>query len=328
MTYPVTDLEALRNVRSGDYTGEPAYGASGTATEIEALIEADRVAFAARFATIAGELRDPDRTTNEGTGSITVTLTGVGSAADVPWYGACYGLCVRLPADVLPGSEQATSGSGGTAATRGSLRLWTWSSGTEWAIRVRRIVVAGADSTAGAAVVSTIAAAAPYAWRSVDVLLPDGIAAGDDIAIDVLYRAGNDLGGGVFTCTVRAWSVLEPDLTAVDEDPDVSIRSQTQLSDYVDVALSAATLTAIPVTAWDAVGTFRTAYLLAQVVSGSTAVQVLKAGTAQTEAPPSYQVPTMGMFQSPQPLERSTHSLYSATACTVRVWWNVVTGAI
>lgn len=327
MTFPVTDIEALRNVAPGTYAGREEYGSTGLMTEIGALIEADRVAYGARFQTLCGELRDPDRV--GGSGAVVAVDTGVVSAATVDWRGVCYGLCVRLAPDVLPGSEQSTESTGGTAATRGALRLWTWSSGAEWYIRVRLITVDGADSAIiGTATTGSIAAAAPMAWRSVDVLLPLGTVPGDDIAIDVYYRSGNDLGGGVFTCTWRAWSVLEPDLTAVDEDPDVSIRAQTQLSDYVDVSLSAATLTAIPVTAWDAVGTFRTAYLIAQVVSGTATVQVLKAGTAQTTAPLSYQVPTAGMFQSPQPLERSTHELYSATACTVRVWWNVVTGAI
>lgn len=328
MTLAVTDREALRNVAPGEYVGREVYGSNGVMTELAALIDADRVAYGARFQTLCGELRDPDRVGRSG--AVVYTDTGLAGPSSAPWRGIVYGLCVRLPPDTLPGSTDVWRGSGGTAATRGALRLWTWSSGAEWVIRVRRITVDGADSVLGVAVSASIAADPAMAWRSVDVMLPDGIDAGDDIAIDVLCRCGNDLGGGVYTMTWRAWSVMEIDLSEVDGDPDVSMRTQGRLSDYVDIAVSAATLTSIPVTAWDAIGAYRTAFMRCEIAPGAAAgtVHVLRASTLQTVAPLGWQVPATGGWVSPIPIERSQHQLYSATATTVRVWFDVITGGV
>ena len=322
---PVTDTERVRPVSVGAYAGRPDYGASGNVTEVQALIEADRVAYAARFQTLIGELRDPSRT--GGSGPIVDVRTGITDVDDVTWVALVFGLVVTLPPDVLPGSEDSPVSAGGTAATRGALRLWAWSAGIEWAIRVRPIRVNGAATVLGTQTTQVLASGDPLDWRSVDVLLPDGIAAGDDLCIDVLYRPQTDFGGGVVGGSVYGWSVSEPDLTGVEGDPSMSIRSRARPSDYVDVALSAGTLTAIPVTAWDAVGSWATAYLQVEVLTTGQTVHVLPASTAQTVAPLAWQVTqSAGTWVSPTPIARNTVELLAANATNVRVWWLVVTG--
>ena len=322
----VTDSEALRAPAAGEYVGIPAYGYSGTLSEIEALIQGDRVAYAARFQTLVGDFRDTDVSAANTNGPVELVATGVVDPDDIPYTCLVYGMTFRLAPDTLPGSEDAPVGTGSTADTRGALRLWTYGSGLEWALRISTIVVDGSNSVLGTAVVDTVSGVG-FSWRSLDVLLPTGITAGTDICADVFVRPSQDQGAGVYGGAFRAWCLTEPDLTGVDGDPIVSIRSRAVPSNYVDVSLTAATLTAIPVTAWDAVGAFATAYLQIEVLTTGQTVQVLPAGTAQTVAPLAWQATQAGAtWVSPTPVARGTISLYSLNATSVRVWWLVVTG--
>jgi hypothetical protein len=323
-----TDREALRPLQVGEYMGRPIYGTGGNESEIAALVEADRVIYATRFQALASDVRTDAAAAAGGLGIVTATQTAApGSPGDVTWYVACYGLTVRLPPDVLPGSADVDTGSGSTAADRGQLTAWVRDVGCDWALRVRTITVDGDATVLGTPVVATLGSAGLGAWRSLSVLLPSGVGAGSDIACDLLYRPQDEVSSGTYSGTVYGWTIGEDDLTAVG-DPSAVTAASIQLTDSADQSLSAATLTAIGVSQWTAVSSQPTAYAIVEVLTPGATVHVLRAGTSQTVAPQEWQAVAGTPWRSPHPIKQSSHSLYSTVAADVRVWFEVVVGGI
>lgn len=185
-----TTTETLRSLRRGYFAGSPGSGDN----EIKRLLDADQAVFAGRFATLWSELRDPDASLSAlGPRSISNSAPDV---SEVPWSFALAWAVYRLP-DVLPGSDGVVTGSGSTVATRGAVRLRWYGEGCEVAIRVRTIAIAGTygqSTTAGTPTTASVSeTAGTVGWYEVDCLLPTGITAGSDIAIDVLYRPAREV---------------------------------------------------------------------------------------------------------------------------------------
>ena len=171
------------------------------------VIHAERTCYADRFQTLLSHRR-PDATTGP--------LRAYKSTSDTNWTCAVHGATFRLP-DALPGSANVTTtNSGSTAATRGALKARIWGKDLEVDVTVRAVSIAGSygQSTTYASPTGASDSDTSGNWvrLDLDLLLPSGVAPGDDIDIQIWWRAAANGTDGYLS----GWQVYEPPLTTSD----------------------------------------------------------------------------------------------------------------
>ena len=179
------------------------------------LIHLDRTCYADRGQVLLSHARTASTSHTEPTAALW-------SDDSTNWSTAVAGAFFRLP-DVLPGSANVTGTSSSTTlALRGGLRCRVIAYNAEVKIGVRKATIAGTygqSTTFGAWNIAT-ATNATAAFVAMDcdddatsvsghVLLPSGIAPGDDYELAVWWRPSSASG------YLRAWCVWEPALSTV-----------------------------------------------------------------------------------------------------------------
>ncbi len=182
---------------------------------IRDLIHLDRTCYGARGQVLLSHARTASTSHTEPTAALW-------SDDSTNWSTAVAGAFFRLP-DVLPGSANVTGTSSSTTlALRGGLRCRVIAYNAEVKIGVRKATIAGTygqSTTFGAWNIAT-ATNATAAFVAMDcdddatsvsghVLLPSGIAPGDDYELAVWWRPSSADG------YLRAWCVWEPALSTV-----------------------------------------------------------------------------------------------------------------
>ena len=180
------------------------------------LIHLERTVYAARGQVLVAHARSSDTAQDPSAAYKTTSTTD--------WISAVRGAYFRLPSDALPGSANVTgTGSSTTLALRGGLRCRVIVQDAKVKIGVRKVTIAGSygQSTTFGAWNFATASDSSGAWVADDVtddatsvadhvLLPSGIAPGDDIEIGIWWRATSNPG------YLRAWVAWEPPLSTVE----------------------------------------------------------------------------------------------------------------
>lgn len=199
---PIAERVDLDRERRGNWVDDP---------EVFDLIDGDRTVRGARYQTILSEYRPA-------TAQKTMAPYAAGAAADASaevWRVLVYGATARMPTP-LPGSANvAVTNSGGTAATRGELQFRAQLSAAECVLRVRKATLAGTygqSTTFGAASYAVLQrATASLGWVGTTILLPTGVAPGDDLDLMIAWRQYVD----ATAASIGGWLVAEPVLTSV-----------------------------------------------------------------------------------------------------------------
>ena len=185
--------------------GAPSSGQMLTQPMMD-LVHSDRTAYGNRFQVLTSEARKETTDQTEPCAAFRSDSSSTWSIAHLSYF--------RLP-DVLPGSENRTSaGTGASATTRGALNARVILYRAQVKIGIRKATIAGTygqSTTYGPWVISTATnSAASWTGKDLEILLPSGIAPGDDYEIGIWWKSS-----GASTGYLRAWTVWEPPLTSV-----------------------------------------------------------------------------------------------------------------
>lgn len=172
------------------------------------LIHLDRTGYAARGQVLISHAR-------EASTSHTDPTSALWSASSSNWSSAVRSAYFRLPADALPGSANRTAtSSGGSISTRGGLLGRVILRRATVQIGIRKVTIAGSygqSSTYGSwSLASATNSSNSWVGKDLEILLPSGIAPGDDYEIGIWWRSNGAADG-----YLQAWTVWEPPLTTV-----------------------------------------------------------------------------------------------------------------
>lgn len=196
---PIAERVDLDRERRGNWVDDP---------EIFDLIDGDRTVRGARYQTILSEYRPA-------TAQKTMAPYAADAAADASaevWRVLVYGAISRVPTPI-PGSANVTgTNSGASAATRGALIFRAQLNAAECVIRVRKRTSPYPTPTFGAASYAVLQrATASLGWVGTTILLPAGVAPGDDLDLMIAWRQYVD----ATAASIGGWLVAEPVLTSV-----------------------------------------------------------------------------------------------------------------
>ena len=186
--------------------GAPMSGQMLTQAMLD-IIHADRTIYGNRFQVLMSGARKEETTQTEPTAALWSKSSSNWSILALGYF--------RLPPDTLPGSENRTSsGSGGSATTRGALNARVLIYRAQVKIGIRKVTHGGSygqSTTYGSWVISTAThSAASWAGKDLEILFPSGIAPGDDYEVAIWWRSSGASNG-----YIKGWSVWEPPLTSV-----------------------------------------------------------------------------------------------------------------
>lgn len=186
--------------------GNPKSGQMLTQPMLD-LIHADRTSYGSRFQVLTSEARKQTTVQTEPCAAFRSDSSSVWSIAHLSYF--------RLPPDVLPGSANRTSaGSSSTAATRGSLNARVILRNAQVKIGIRKATISGSygqGTTFGSWNIQTATnSAATWTGKDLEILLPSGIAPGDDYELAIWWKSS-----GASTGYLQAWTIWEPPLTSV-----------------------------------------------------------------------------------------------------------------